>query len=63
MVKKQTVHGIIGVLLDEEVFLGSTQVVINAVKDRADLDITVAYANKKLHDLDLKYQKVKYISW
>jgi hypothetical protein len=63
LAKKQTVQNIIGDLLDEEVFLGSTQVVIDAVKDRADLDITVAYASEQLHDLDLKYQKVKHISW
>jgi hypothetical protein len=57
------VQKIISDLLEEETFIGSTQVVIDAVKNRADLDVTVAYVREQLHEQGLKYKKVKHISW
>ena len=47
--------------MSEEVFISSVQIVIEEVKTRLGLDVTISYVLEQMSKVGLKYSKVKHI--
>ena len=62
VMKQSVVQKVIKDLMLEEHFISSAQVVVEEVKERIELDVTVSYVLEQLQILGLKYSKVKQIS-
>ena len=48
--------------MTEEVFISSVKLVIEEVKTRLNITVTTSYVLDQMHNLGLKYSKVKHIS-
>ena len=62
LMKQSVVQKVIRDLMDEKVFISSAKLVIDEVKLRLDIDVTTSYVLEQMHNLGLKYSKVKHIS-
>ncbi len=60
--KQSVVQKVIKDLLEEEVFISSAKLVVEEVRSRLSIDVTTSYVLEQMHDLELKYSKVKHIS-
>ena len=61
--KSDTVRRVIRELLEESAFIKSSEMVCKEVKSRTGLEVKERYILEQLHDLGLRYKKVKHISF
>ena len=47
--------------LDKDVFISSSQIVVDKVKTNEDIKVTKTFVKDQMLALDLKYKKVKHI--
>ena len=60
--KESAVKKVIQELLDNDCFISSAEVVVKACQQKGIEEVKIKYAQDQMHDMGLKYKKVKHIS-